>query len=83
MSKTALIAGQGVLPGILATFLLCMAVLWITEVQGKSTMMWLFDRFIQPWAGDKPGGLHYALLFMALVWCVGWWLDQRRLYIRL
>ncbi len=60
-----------------------MAVLWITQVQGQSTMLWLFERFVQPWAGSKPGGLLYALLFMGLVWCVGWWLDRRRLYIRL
>jgi len=60
-----------------------MAVLWITEWQGKSTMLWLFERFIEPWAGSKPGGLVYALLFMALVWCVGWWMDRRRIYIRL
>lgn len=60
-----------------------MAVLWITEVQGQPTMQWLFDRFVQPWAGSKPGGLLYALVFMGLVWCVGWWLDRRRIYIRL
>lgn len=60
-----------------------MALLWLTETGGKSTMLWLFETCFQPWAGAKPGGLLYALLFTALVGSLGWVMDRRRIYIRL
>lgn len=62
---------------------LAMAVLWLTEVGGKATMLWLYETAFQPWAGDKPGALLYALLFMLAVWSLGWLMDRRRIYIRL
>ena len=46
-----------------------------------------FDGFyfyvFRPLAGDKPGSLIYALVYMLLCWAVAWWLDRRRIYIRL
>jgi len=46
-----------------------------------------FDGFyfyvFRPLAGDKPGSLLYAVVYMLLCWAVAWWLDRRRIYIRL
>lgn len=60
-----------------------MAVLWLTEVGGRSTMRWIYESAFQPWAGDRPGGLLLALAYSGLVWTLGWVMDRHRLYIRL
>lgn len=43
----------------------------------------LYFHVFRPLAGDKPGSLLYALVYMLLCWGVAWWLDRRRIYIRL
>lgn len=32
--------------------------------------------------GGKTGSLMFALAFMLICWLVGWWLDRRKIYIR-
>ena len=57
----------------LAMYLMCelsMVVLWLSEIQGKAAMMWIFETAFQSWAGAKPGSLLFALLFMGAWWCV-------------
>ncbi len=60
-----------------------MAVLWLTEVQGRSTMRWIYETALLPWAGGKPGGLLLALAYTGVIWALGWVMDRRRIYIRL
>lgn len=60
-----------------------MTVLWITEIGGKTAMMWLYERWFSAWAGDKPGSLLFALALMLACWLVGWFMDRRRWYVRL
>jgi predicted acyltransferase len=43
----------------------------------------MYFYFFRPLAGDKPGSLLYAVSFMLMCWAVAWWLDRRRIYIRL
>ena len=62
---------------------LAMAVLWISQVGTQSTMMWLYQNVFVPWAGEKPGSLVMALVFMLACWFVGWRMDRRGLYVRL
>ncbi|MBL8314634.1 MAG: DUF5009 domain-containing protein [Rubrivivax sp.] len=62
---------------------LAMAVLWISQVGQRATMMWLYETWFRPWAGEKPGSLVMALLFMLVCWLVGWRMDSRGLYVRL
>lgn len=33
-------------------------------------------------AGAYSGSLLFALAYMLLCWCVGWWLDKRKIYVR-
>ncbi len=62
---------------------LAMAVLWISQMGQRSTMMWLYESWFLPWAGEKPGSLVMALVFMLTCWFVGWRMDRRGLYVRL
>ncbi len=34
------------------------------------------------WIGGKWGSLAFALCFMLVCWLAGWWLDRRKIYIR-
>jgi predicted acyltransferase len=36
-----------------------------------------------PWAGDKPGSLLYAVVYMLGCWLVACWMDRKRIYIKL
>lgn len=70
----------------LALYLMCeisMAAMWLTEVQGKSIMLWIYESVFQSWAGDKPGSLLFALAFMLCWWAVGWRMDRQKIYIKL
>lgn len=43
----------------------------------------LYFYVFRPLAGDKPGSLLFAMLYMLMCWGVAWWLDRKRIYIRL
>ena len=59
------------------------AVMWLTPLQGSTLMEWIYQQGFQPWAGDKPGSLLYALAYTAACWLPGWWLWRHRIVIRL
>ncbi len=51
---------------------------------GRQTLFeWLYDAVFASWAGPKPGSLVYSISFMLCCWIVAWWMDRRRIYIRL
>ncbi len=49
---------------------------------GKSAFSWLGTQVFQPIAPGPVGSLFFALTFMLLCWSVGWFLDRRKIYIR-
>jgi predicted acyltransferase len=57
--------------------------MFITPMGDGNLFRGLYFGYFQPLAGDKPGSLLYALSFMLICWIVAWWLDRRRIYIRL
>lgn len=62
---------------------LAMATLWLWQPGGEAAMLQAYRLGFQSWAGDKPGGLLFALAFMLGCWSVGWAMDRRGLYVRL
>jgi predicted acyltransferase len=50
-----------------------------TSVGGVTVYDWLFATAFPP---SKAGSLAFAVAFMLACWVVGWWLDRRRIYIR-
>jgi predicted acyltransferase len=44
---------------------------------------WGFARWIAPWGGDRLASLAFAVAFVALWWAIVWWLDRRRIYLKL
>jgi predicted acyltransferase len=59
------------------------AIFWLTSVGKEPVFTWLHTVFFKPWAGDKPGGLLYALAFMGACWLVGYVMDKKKIYIKL
>lgn len=42
-----------------------------------------FASWIAPLAGPRPASLAFAIACVALWWAVVWWLDRRRIYLKL
>ncbi|UGQ47495.1 acyltransferase family protein [Massilia endophytica] len=53
-----------------------------TYVGSMSTYDWLYATVFAPLAPAKAASLMYALAFMLLCWLVAWWMDKRRIYIK-
>jgi predicted acyltransferase len=58
------------------------ALLWTLPWGAEPAFMGVFRRGFQPWAGDKPGSLAFAIVFLLGCWSVAWWMDRRHLYFR-
>jgi predicted acyltransferase len=58
-------------------------VLDLIHVGQQSLYSWLYAVGFAPWAGDKPGALLYAVVYMLGCWTVGYAMDRRGIYIRL
>lgn len=43
---------------------------------------WLYTKIFQPLAGNMNGSLLFAIFHVALFWLVGWWMDKKKMYIR-
>lgn len=44
---------------------------------------WIYIRLIDPWWGDAFGSLLYSLLFVGVIWSLGYLLYRRKIYIRI
>jgi predicted acyltransferase len=49
----------------------------------QSLFRWLYAVGFAPWAGDKPGSLLYAVVYMLGCWSVAYAMDRRSVYIKL
>ena len=50
--------------------------------EGESAFEWLNSHLVQSVVPGAVGSLLFALTFMLLCWIVGWWLDRRKIYVR-
>lgn len=48
---------------------------------GQTYFQWTYDNTFGH-VGGKIGSLLFALTFMSICWLVGWWLDKRKIYVR-
>jgi len=58
-------------------------VMWLVTVHGTPLLTWLYDDVFRPLGGERLGAFVYALAYLGACWLAGWWLDRRRIYIRL
>lgn len=43
---------------------------------------WMYDHLFSPALGALNGSLVYAIAHVLLFWAVGWWMDRKKIYIR-
>jgi predicted acyltransferase len=63
--------------------LLYTVLMMITLPSGRSVFDWISNAIFQNILPGPPGSLATALAFMMFCWTIGWWLDKRRIYIRI
>jgi predicted acyltransferase len=47
----------------------------------KSVYQWLYDDIFSK-VGNYFGSLLFAVSFMLLCWIVGYWLDKKKIYVK-
>ena len=57
-------------------------ILYMVPVGGSSLFGWINTTLFQVIAPGAFGSLLFALCYMLLCWSVGWWLDKRKIYVR-
>lgn len=57
--------------------------LFTFSVQDMSLYPWIFLNLFKPWAGGYAGSLLFAVSFMLLCWLVGYWMDKRKIYVKI
>jgi len=53
----------------------------IIEIGGESSRNWIYQHSFA-YAGPYWGSLLFAIAYMLLCWCVGYWMNRKKLYIR-
>lgn len=60
---------------------LLVTVLHMVPIGDSSLFRWIYEHtFI--YAGDYWGSFFFAITYMFLCWCLGYWMDKRKLYLR-
>lgn len=49
---------------------------------GESSHIWINKHFFQVIAPGSLGSFLFALVYMLMCWMVGWWLNKKRIYIK-
>ncbi len=51
---------------------------------GETTLRGLYyDALFTSWLSPKNASLFYSLSYMILIWLIGWWMDRKKIYIKL
>lgn len=61
---------------------LLIKLLSIIHINGASTSGWIYNHFFLSWAEGKNASLLFALGYMLLLWLLGFWMDKRKIYIK-
>jgi predicted acyltransferase len=54
---------------------------WIFKIGDVSAYNWLYENIFRL-AGDYVGSLLFALTWMLFCWAVGYWMDKKKLYVK-
>ena len=54
----------------------------LTRVQGTSLSGWLYENLYLTWLQDKNASLLFAVSYMLLLWGIGYWMDRKKVYIK-
>ena len=55
--------------------------LWTFHIGDQAGYEWIYDHFFRP-IGNYWGSLFFAIWWMLTCWAAGWWMDRKKIYIR-
>lgn len=61
---------------------LLVTVFYMLPIGQQSLYRWINDVFFQQVLPGSFGSLFFAIAYMLLCWSVGWWLNKKKIYIR-
>ncbi|RDV15059.1 DUF1624 domain-containing protein [Pontibacter diazotrophicus] len=54
----------------------------LIRVDGQSLYGWVYNNLYLTWLSDNNASLLFAVSYMLLLWCIGYWMDKKRVYIK-
>lgn len=67
---------------IYALATLVIKLLTFVKVGEQSLQQWLYEHLFLTWTEGKTASLLFAVIYMLVMWLVGFWLDRKRIYIK-
>lgn len=55
---------------------------FLINIGGENLYGWLYTHVFQSAFGDYPGSFLFGICYVLLLWLLGWWMDRRKIYIR-
>lgn len=56
-----------------------MGIIWI---EGGSMKPWLYKNFFLSWLTDLNASLLFAICFVLAMWLMGYWMDKKKIYVK-
>lgn len=54
----------------------------LVSIDGTPLKAWLYKNLYLSWLTDYNASLLYAISFMLLMWLLGYWLDKKKIYVK-
>ncbi|MCC9167821.1 acyltransferase family protein [Pontibacter harenae] len=67
---------------IFALATLLIKTLNFVQVNGISLQKWLYENLFLTWTEGKTASLLFAITYMLVMWLVGFWMDKKRIYVK-
>lgn len=56
--------------------------MWTFSIGDQSAYGWIYEHVFKSWAGDYNGSVLFALWVMLTCWVVGYWMDKKKIYVK-
>lgn len=56
-------------------------IMWFIRIDGQSLYGWVYENAFE-WIGPTLGSFLFAIAFTMICWAAGWWLDKKKIYIK-
>lgn len=56
--------------------------MWTFSIGDQSAYGWIYEHVFKSWAGDYNGSVLFALWVMLTCWAVGYWMDKKKIYVK-
>lgn len=54
----------------------------IIQIDGTGMKSWIYDKLYLSWLTDYNASLMFAISFVLVMWLIGYWLDRKKIYIK-